>query len=383
MVDIGYNTKFIEKFMSPFIEMLQQKYRKLKDINKPTVGWFSIYTPEEIIYAAGMIPFRIIGEELSVATKARALLFSNLCPYVLSCLDEGLESRYSSLNGVVIVNTCDARRRLYDAWRRFIKTRFIHLIDLPKTITKESKQYFTTQICLFKEALEKEFGIKITPKSLSEAIELWNKTRGLLHQLYGLRKDDNPPITGSQALSIIKASMAGQREEFNRILLSLLNYLEDRGREVKNIPPNHKRTRILITGSYFDQNSLVELIENLGTVVVCEDLSNGIKYFEGKVDPEQEPISALADYYLSKATCARMADSQMRYDHLKILIKTYKIDAVIYFSLKFCDNNLIDFPYQRQRLIEDGIPVLFIEGERILVNINQLKTRIQAFLEML
>ncbi len=259
----------------------------------------------------------------------------------------------------------------------------MHLIDLPKEVTKESRQYFIRQIRLFKESIETEFGVKITPKSLSESIELWNETRDLLQQLYDLRKQDNLSITGSQSLSIIKASMTGQREEFNKILSSLLTYLKGHDEETKNATPNHKRIRILITGSYFDQSSLIDLIEHLGASVVCEDISNGIKYFEGKVDLKQEPISALADYYLYKATCARMIDSQKRYNHIKTLVKTYRADAVIYFSLKFCDNNLIDFPYQKQRLVEDGIPLLFIEGERTLLNINQLKTRIQAFLEML
>lgn len=64
------------------------------------------------------------------------------------------------------------------------------------------------------------------------------------------------------------------------------------------------------------------------------------------------------------------------------MTKDYGADAVIYYSLKFCDNNLIDFPYQKQRLNEHGISVLPLEGERALVNLHQIKTRIQAFIEM-
>lgn len=344
---------------------------------QPKIGWFSVYTPEEIIYAAGLVPFRITGESAPSSIKARALLFSNICPYTLSCLEEGIQGLYRSLDGIAIVNTCDARRRLYDAWRRYVKTPFVQIIDLPKIITPESRIYFKNQFIRFKEAIEGHFKVQIGEKPLKSAISLWNQTRLLLEQLYELRKMPTPPITGSETLAIVKASMAGERENFNERLDRLLQ-------ELNNIPKRvqTKKKRILITGSYFDQLSLINMIEKLGAVVVCEDLSNGLKYFEGTVDINKEPLEALADYYLEKSPCARMADSDKRAENILQLVRDYKADAVIYFALKFCDSNLMDFPYQKDRLNKAGVPVLFIEGERVLVNLSQLKTRIQAFLEI-
>ena len=342
------------------------------------MGWVSIYTPEEIIHAAGIAPFRIRGDLGSASAKSRAVLFANFCPYILSCFEEGMQGVYNFLDGVVMVNTCDARRRLYDAWRRYLRTPFTHIIDLPKIVTPESKNYFKDQFSQFKKAIENHFKREITGESLKASIALWNETRSLLKELYELRKSENPPVTGSQVMAIVKASMGGDRKVFNQGLRVLLDKLKDTPN-----PGQSQNKRILITGSYFDQLDLIEMIEKLGADVVCEDLSNGIKYFEGEVDINKEPIQALADYYLEKSYCARMVDSEKRSKDILKLVKDYKIDAVIYFALKFCDSNLIDFPYQKSKLSEAGVPVLFLEGERALINLSQLKTRAQAFLEII
>ncbi len=370
----GKITSLIEGFNS----LSRDKIDYLKSLDKPTIGWFSTYTPEEIVYAAGMIPFRITGECGASSIKSRAILFGNLCPYILSCLEEGMQDLYGFLDGAVIMNTCDARRRLYDAWRRYIKTSFTHLIDLPKVVTPESRDYFRKELLKFKMAMEKHFGCNITTDSLKEAISQCNTTRRLLKQLYELRKQRNVLISGSEVLAIMKASVSGNRTEFNKMLQALLELLE---KETGHYPKNTGQS-ILITGSYFDHMNLIKVIEESGAQVVCEDLSMGIKYFEGEVDTTKEPFEALAEYYLGKAQCARMADSEKRFENIVTLVRDYHADSVIYFSLKFCDNNLIDFPYQKKRLNESGIPVLFLEGERTLVNIHQYKTRIQAFLEM-
>ena len=139
--------------------------------------------------------------------------------------------------------------------------------------------------------------------------------------------------------------------------------------------------RILLTGSYFDHGEIADLVESYGAEIACEDVSTGLKYFEGQVATEGDPIEALASYYLEKASCARMTDCERIFRRLSALIEEYNIQAVIYFTLKFCDNNLFVYPFLKKQLDERGIPVFFIESERIVENKEQVKTRVAAFLE--
>jgi benzoyl-CoA reductase/2-hydroxyglutaryl-CoA dehydratase subunit BcrC/BadD/HgdB len=366
----------MKDLLQDVIDINKNKIELLKSTNKSKIGWFSIYTPEEIIYAAGLTPFRITGESRMSTSDASALLHPNICSYVLGCLSEGLHNIYDFIDGIIVVDACDARRRLYDVWSHFLKPGFGHFIDLPSHINSLSKDYFRKQIHGLSKAIENHFNCKITGESLNEAISLCNETRRLLNRMYEHRKSGAPRITGSDAINIVKSGMSGFKEEFNEKLARLLSEIESKKRD-----ENGKKHRVMICGSYFDHSNIVDIIEKFGATVVCEDISYGVKYFNGQIHPQADPLDALADYYFERGTCARMVDTDRRIAHILNLVEEYNIESVIYFSLKFCDNNLMDFPFIQQELLHRHIPVLFLEGELHMSNIENIKTRIQTFLE--
>ncbi|MCG8615932.1 MAG: 2-hydroxyacyl-CoA dehydratase family protein [Desulfobacterales bacterium] len=351
------------------------RFEILGALEGPKLGWTSIYTPEEILYAAGITPYRISGETCPKTPRASAHMHRNICPYVLSCLEEVLGGKHDFADGAVITNVCDARRRLHDVWHYYRPDDFVHMPDLPKVIDPTTKAYFITELEYLIDRLEDRFQVTITEEKLRHAIRLYNRSRQLLQQLYDLRNEIQPSISGEDYMRIVKAAMTGPREVFNEKLSLLIDALKDQEPR-RNFDP-----RIMICGSYFDHPHIIRVIEEMGGVVACEDISNGIKYFEGTVDEVKPPLTALADYYLDKTTCAALFDSGKRFDHMMDLVNQYRVDAVVYVSLKFCDNNLIDFHYQQKRFAEKQIPVLFLETERMASNMGQIRTRIQAFLE--
>lgn len=365
------------QLLTAITDIQRNRFDILKACRRPKIGWVSIYTPEEIIYAAGLIPYRITGETCPKTTKASAYMHRNICPYVLSSFEEVLVGTHDFSEGAIIANDCDARRRLFDVWKYFQPDNFVHMLDLPKVIDKTTKEYFITEMQHLIETLENRFDVNITKDGLRHAVSLYNKSRELMQQLYDLRNDSYPPISGKDYMIIVKAAMTGPKEAFNEKLTLLLENLPQHGSEEKQVD----KPKIMICGSYFDHSHIIETIEEMGAVVACEDTSNGVKYFEGMVDENEDPLVALADYYLDKATCASFFDSGKRFDHMMSLVDKYHVDAVIYVALKFCDNNLIDWNYQKKRLSEKNIPVLFLETERMVSNMGQIRTRIQAFLE--
>ncbi|MCP4626145.1 MAG: 2-hydroxyacyl-CoA dehydratase [bacterium] len=359
------------------IDLHNNKPNLLKKINAPKIGWVSIYTPEEIIWAAGAVPYRISGESCEDTMMAKSHIHGNICSYMLSCYEELWENEENLCDGVVITNTCDTRGSLYHACSHFFdKKFFIHSLDMPRVVDSDTKAYFKNRIEIMISAIEEHFECEITENSLKEAIFLCSRTRELLSKLQESRKTDKPPITGTQAIDIVKTAMSGLKGDFNKRLEAFLSKADFSAQD-----DNAGKPRVLISGSYFDHKNITRFIEEKGGIIVCEDISNGLKYFENNIDPSGEPIQAIADYYLEKATCASMLNSEKRFDHMWNIINKYNVHCVIFFVLKFCDNNLMDFPYQKKRLNKKGIPVLLVELERIMENIEQVKTRIQAFLE--
>jgi benzoyl-CoA reductase/2-hydroxyglutaryl-CoA dehydratase subunit BcrC/BadD/HgdB len=64
-------------------------------------------------------------------------------------------------------------------------------------------------------------------------------------------------------------------------------------------------------------------------------------------------------------------------------VKEKKAQGVIFLLLKFCDPHAFDYPYIKQSLDEAGIPVMLMEINDPIPSGGQLKTRFEAFLEML
>lgn len=358
------------------VDLYRNRFDLLKAADSPKVGWVSIDTPEEIFLAAGVIPFRITGEAETNTTDAGARLSNNYCSYVLSCLDEGLAGRYDFADGVIFADACDMRKRLWEAWARDIPSSATYFLELPNDASDISKEYFALQLRKLIKTLEHRYKREITGQALRESIEICNRSRRLLQRLYQYKKGARQFLSGEESIQIVKAATTGFKEQFNTNMSTLLDTLE-----AAEQPTGRKRHRVMICGSYFDHKGTIDTIEAAGADLVCEDISNGVKYFEGQIDLEAEPVAAIADYYLEKNTSARRLDTDVRMQHILDLVQEYRVDSIIYYALKFCDTNLHDYPYIKERLREEKIPVLFIEGERNATNIAGTKTRIETFLE--
>ena len=147
---------------------------------------------------------------------------------------------------------------------------------------------------------------------------------------------------------------------------------------------SERKPRLLLMGSFQDNPTLADIIEETGGILVCEDMSTRLSYFKGLVNTAvEDPLFAIAQRYLTKPPDARMLDLNRRFEYIDSLIKEFKVDGVIYYALKFDDSYLFEFPEIRAWLQSKGVPVLFLESDHRFATIGQFKTRIQAFLETL
>jgi len=345
--------------------------------HKPVIGWFCAYTPEEILLAAGLYPYRIVPEPSRAITLADSYLERNFCPYVRSCLGEALEGRYRFLDGLVVVNSCDPMRRLYDAWRYYIGGPFISILDLPRINSDRAVEYYRECLIKFIEELEGQYGVSISMDAISEAISAHNKTRSLLKKLYQLNQDCGMPIYGVEIQKVTKASTILPRETFIKLMEQLLGEIEGTKVDVQDGP------RVLISGSIMDNPLVTELIEQCGARVICDDLCTGTRRFWQLVDPDDDPLIALSRYHLNRTPCPRMKNAEERFDYIFHLIDQYLIDGVIFYTLKFCDPFLFDIPMLKNQLSDRGIPSLILEGDYTPGTLGRIKTRVQAFIEML
>jgi bzd-type benzoyl-CoA reductase N subunit len=348
-----------------------------KDQGKKVVGYVCTYMPEEILYAADILPFRITGRGVNETSQADSYLSRFNCSFARCCLELSFSGEYDFLDGAVWVNGCDHIRRCYDNWKAKNPRPFMYMLPVPHKLFTEGRQWFKEEVTMLKEAVEEHFGVKITPDKLTEAVTTYNETRRLLKKLYDLRTSDNPPFTGTEVQTILSAGATMPKTEFNRLLSDLLEEVETRPKG------SNGKVRLLVAGSMMDDIEFIENVEDLGAVVVTDALCFGAKGFWDLTEETGDPFENLVDRYYNHAPCPRMAgEYSTRMDFVKGQIERARVKGVILEHIKFCDLHGTDNALLKKDLEKEGIATIEIERQYgPLADAGRIRTRIQAFLE--
>lgn len=354
------------------------KYRQ--ETGKKVVGYTCSYTPEEIIYAAGALPFRLFGTDGGIH-RADIHLQSYCCSLIRGVLEEGLSGRLDFLDGVVFPHTCDTIQRLSDIWRLNLTGQFhIDLVLPVKLNTASARQYLIDILGKFKKDLERSVGITITDTALADAIKIYNQIRTLMIRLYTLRAQRPGMLGGSAFHSIIKAAMVMDRQIFLKALTQVADQLE-------KAPVAAAKTggkKLVLTGSICSHPDIYDIIENSGGVVVWDDLCTGARYFEGILDEKVPPLEAIAQRYLDRDICpAKHAGLTERGESLIQMVRKHSADGVVFMLLKFCDPHAFDYPYIKEMLDRESIPCMLLDMEEQLPAGGQLQTRFETFIQIL
>jgi len=340
------------------------------------VGYRCLYVPEEVIWAAGMLPYPLWGTAEPVGL-ADAYLQSCTCEAVRNVFDLALQGRLPRLAALALSNTCDAIRRLCDVWAGYIEATPVFLINNPQKLgTADGRTYLLEELRRFRARMEEVAGRRIGDDDLRRAIALFDETRDLLHEIYELRRQPRPPLTAEEALDVCLAAAALPKDQANPLLRQLLAELRER------TPPASSGPRILVTGSLVDHPGLLQLVAEAGGSVVVEDLCTTTRYFQHRVGTDGDPLEAICGFLDQRVFCACMHPVGARLEHILGLVDHFAVEAVISFNLKYCHPFLYEAPLLRQALEARQVPVTLLEVGHDLSGYGQLRTRIQAFVEM-
>jgi benzoyl-CoA reductase/2-hydroxyglutaryl-CoA dehydratase subunit BcrC/BadD/HgdB len=257
-------------------------------------------------------------------------------------------------------------------------------MELPQMKREKDYDLWTSEIKSFIAKMEELTGNKITVQSLKDSIKTVNAKRRALKRLYDLRKCTPSPISGLDALLVSQIAFFDDCDRFIKKSNELCDELEER---IKNNKNDNKK-RIMITGTpmALPNWKLHSIIESLNAQVVVEETCTGTRYFENEVSEDGETIDDLirnlADRYL-KINCACFTPNSGRIDDIVKYAKEYNVDGVIDTNLSFCHTYAVENRLVEKELKNRNIPVLNIETDYSTEDSGQIKTRVEAFLEMI
>ncbi len=371
-------SKAFQVFAEAAGSIMNPSIESWKDGGGKVMGYFCSSMPEELFTAAGLLPFRMRATGSTGTELSDALLSSINCSFVRHGLNTALDGGYDFLDGLIVPNSCDNIRRMYDHWIRSTKNPFVRMLSLPRKAGEAQVDWFREELEILKGSLEEHFGTEITNERLSESIRLHNETRRLLRKLYDLRKVKAPPVSGAEALVVSVAVTAMPRTECNRLLADLLQDLD--GAE----GAGDCRARLMVMGGELDDPAFMEVIEDMGALVVTDSLCFGARMFWRTVsEDDSDPLTALARFYVAeRPSCPRVyGEYEKRAGLVQEMIREFAVDGVIMERLSFCDLWGIEKFTIANDFKEWNVPLLMLDREYVLSGVGQLRTRVQAFLE--
>ncbi len=341
------------------------------------VGYFCTYVPEEMLYAANILPVRILGSH-EPPTVTEPFIFAMYCPLCRDCLAQGLKGRFDYLDGIVEGQSCLHLRQTFNAWRLHIPVDFAHYIHVPHGIqSPHAIPFLTQELAKFKKALEKWTGKKITDGDLDRGIKILNRNRELIRKVYEHRKPANPKITGLEAMEMVLSSQMTDKEEHSKLLEKLLRELPNRNLD------RQPGVRLMIIGSEDDDRVFMKNVEALGATFVVDEHCTGSRYVWDDVVPNEDTLYAIASRYVNRVPCPSKDWPEFtRISHAVRLSKEYNVQGALVVQNKFCDPHGIEIPPLREALESVGVQTYPLEFD-VTVPWGQFRTRVEAFLETL
>jgi benzoyl-CoA reductase subunit C len=345
------------------------------------IGYLCTYVPEEILYAAGILPVRVLGGREVQDMTDRHIYSGIWCAYCRDVLGQGLAGRYEYLDGLVNSYVCDHIRGAYESWVIHLKPSFYWEVIVPNALHRpHAATWLLSQIRRFKKALEDWIGHSVTDDDLWQAIETNNVNRLLLREFHEMKKADYPPLTGAETAEVTLASLCMDKKEHSVLLQDLKGELAGRQN------PREPSVRIMLVGSECYDMEFYGFLESLGATVVSDTLCTGMRSFwEPTPVNGGDPMEAIVQRLVNRPPCPirdlanpGRRNIQLIVDH----VKEYRAQAVIFLQQKFCDVWCYELPALREACQEMDIPLLHLEQD-VVTPAGQFRTRVEAMLETL
>ncbi len=368
-----------KKLLARFDRAWQEPGKTISEIKKQTgkkaVGLTLVDVPEELVHAAGALAMGVLPGEVAFqhADKHVQGFACSYCRSVVEMIDSG---DLGYLDGLIVSYACDTTRCTDLVLRYLNKYPFYECLRIPRRVNAGGvKDYFLAELHRVGEKLAAFTGHEITAEGLAASTRLYNEVRSHLAKLR-----DAMPSGGvglAEMLTAVRASLILPPEEG-------LPLLREAAGSIKPGAGANGRPRVVVAGKMAEPPGLAALLDRSGLAVVEDHLAVGGRWVAAAVPPGPDPWRALVERQLSRLPFAGIWDARpARSSFLIERVKALSADGAVFLVQKFCEAAELDYPGVKEDLEKQGIPMLVIDTDLREASLGPVKTRIEAFAEML
>jgi bcr-type benzoyl-CoA reductase subunit C len=346
---------------------------------KKAIGCFPYYVPEELVRAAGMVPFGIWGAEGTI-NAAKQYFAPFYCTIAQMGLELALNKKLDKLSGVIMPSLCDTLRPLTQNFRVAIpQLPFIFLSHPQNRRAPYGLEFTKSQYTRVKKKLEEISGTTVTDANLKDAIRVYNESRGARRKFVTLTGQHPEAVSPFQRSAVLKSAYFMDKVEHTALLTELNAKLEA-------LPKSDwKGTKVLISGILADSKSLLSILADNKMAVVADDVAQQSRAFRLDVPDAADPLTALAQQFAGQDYDVLLYDPELnkRPEYVVKLARESGAQGVVVLMMQFCDPEEIEYPSLKQALDKAGIPYVSIGYDQQMQDFGQARTQLQAFADVL
>lgn len=360
--------------------------KNVKETGRKVVGFYCVYAPQELVLAADALGFALCSTKEEAIPDGEKTLPRNFCPLIKSSYGMAVTDKcpYFLYSDIIIgETTCDGKKKMFELMKSF---KPVHVMKLPQSyLDDRDKAFWLEEVEILKDLLERELDAEITDEKLQAAIKVLNAERLLMQQLAEYMKQDPVPMTGQDFLKLMWGrNFVTDRADFAEQIKAIIADLDEAVAKGEAARPKGAK-RIIVTGvpTGIGSEKVIKIIEDCGAAVVYIENCSGMKQFVTLVDETKPPLEAIAEKYLA-TPCSCMSPNPIRQQNLAQLVRDYNADGVVDITWQGCHTYNVESRVIRDYLKQNGdTPFLQIETDYSQGDVEQIKTRVQAFLEMM
>jgi len=354
---------------------------------KKVIGTFCVFVPEELVLAAGGIQVGLCAGAEAGKDAAEKVLPRNTCALIKSFVGFKLSRLcpfIESCDLVVGETTCDGKKKAYEIFSDHAP---VYVMEIPQMKNSCDRELWRAEVLRFKDRVEQVTGNSVTAPKLREAIRLVNDRRRVLQRLNRLRAASPVPISGRDVLLINQIGFYDDPVRFTENIEKLCDEIEGRVKAGEGVVSG-ETPRLMLSGCPMAVPNwkLPYIVESSGAVIVGEESCIGTRNIRDLVDESGESmdelLNAIIDRYM-RIDCACFTPNTERMDNIVKMARDLNVNGVIHYGLSFCQPYAIEAFKVEKALKAASIPMLSIETDYSMEDVEQLKTRVEAFVEMI
>jgi bcr-type benzoyl-CoA reductase subunit C len=349
-----------------------------KETGREVIGCLPIYVPEEIIYAGHMLPVGIWGGQTNIV-KSGAYLPGFACSIMRGIMEFAVQGTYNDLSAVICPVHCDTLKCIGENWKVAVPN--VPCIGLVYPQNRKSETgiaFLTAEFQQIRSQLESLTGRPIADEDIENAIIIYNEHRKTMREFSKIARDFPVTVSPKVRHRVMKSAFFMDKAKHTMLVKALIS-------ELRSLPAEEwTGSKIVLTGIIAEPDSFLDLFTDYGIAVVGDDLAHESRQYRTDVPQDGNPLERLARRWADLEGCSLAYDPAKKRGQMIIdTVKENGADGVIVTMMKFCEPEEFDYPILKKEFEKAGVPHLYIELEQQADSVEQLRTRLQGFTEML